>query len=147
MNKSLYLRFVLSITVVFFASRVESVRAQEAKSGTAPATLSSSDGALQEILVTAERRSERLQDVPIDVSVLTAAAAQKVGNTDTMTLPTQIPTLQTSRQVTGFTAYLRGVGTISGPGEENAVATYVDDVYINGYGSNGIGLKNLTPVG
>lgn len=94
---------------------------------------SAAEGQLEEITVTAERRSERLQDVPIAVSVLTADEARKMGNNDNLSLFTQVPSLNTSRQLTGATIYLRGVGTSSAPGNENAVATYIDDVYINGF--------------
>lgn len=101
---------------------------------------------LQEVVVTAERRSEKLQDVPIAVAVLGADTAQKLGNSDTLSLSTLVPSLQTSLQVTGMTMYLRGVGTMATPGQENAVATYVDDVYMTGFASNVIGFNNIDHV-
>jgi len=103
-------------------------------------------GALQEVLVTAQRRREKAQDVPIAIAVLSADSIQKLGNNDTLSLPTQIPSMQTSLQVTGITMYLRGVGTMATPGQENAVATYVDDVYITGFASNVIGFNNIDRV-
>lgn len=103
------------------------------QSGGSESAKPAADGQLEEITVTAERRSERLQDVPIAVSVLSADEAQKMGNNDSLSLFTQVPSLNTSRQLTGATIYLRGVGSSSAPGDENAVATYIDDVYINGF--------------
>jgi outer membrane receptor protein involved in Fe transport len=66
------------------------------------------DGQVEEISVTGERRSERLQDVPIAVSVPTADEAQKMGDHDNLSLFTQVPSSNTSRQLTGATIYLRG---------------------------------------
>ncbi len=103
----------------------------------------SDQGKLTEIVVTAERRSERLQDVPIDVAVVTAEDTAKLGAIDTMSLDTQIPTLQSSRQTTGTTIFLRGVGTVASPGIENAVANYVDDVYVNGFSGGIVSFNNV----
>ncbi len=88
---------------------------------------------IDEIVVTAQRRTERVQDVPIDVAVMTSKDLANTGTLDSVSLGTQIPSLQQSRQNTGATIYLRGVGTIGSPGVENAVATYIDDVYVNGF--------------
>jgi iron complex outermembrane receptor protein len=85
-------------------------------------------GELEEIVVTAQRRTEKLQDVPITVDVLNSDDALKSHVWDNMTLETQVPGLVTSRENTGATLYLRGVGTVAAPGVENAVAQYVDDV-------------------
>jgi iron complex outermembrane receptor protein len=120
--------------------------AQSGDAQGANATPAEQLGSLQEVVVTAERRSEKLQDVPIAVDVLSADAAQKLGNGDTLSLPSLVPSLQTSLQVTGMTMYLRGVGTMATPGQENAVATYVDDVYMTGFASNVIGFNNIDHV-
>jgi iron complex outermembrane receptor protein len=101
---------------------------------------------LTEIVVTAERRTENLQDVPITVSVLTSDSALKAHVWDNMTLQTQVPGLLTSRQNTGATMYMRGVGTIAAPGVENAIAQYVDDVYISGFAGNILSFNNIERV-
>jgi len=64
--------------------------------GTAAAA-ASQGGELQEIVVTAQRRNEKLQDVPITVDVLTDESAAKAHVWDNMTLQTQVPGLLTSR--------------------------------------------------
>ena len=84
--------------------------------------------------------------MPIAIDVVTAAEASKFGVFDNMSLQTQVPGLQSSRQVTGATLYLRGVGTISAPGVENGVATYVDDVYINGFSGTIVAFNNIDRV-
>jgi iron complex outermembrane receptor protein len=90
-----------------------------------------SDTQLQEVVVTAQRRTERLQDVPIAVNVLTADQAQKIGVTDPVTLGSVVPGIRMGRQGFAATTYVRGVGATGGNvGQEPPVATYVDDVYV-----------------
>ncbi len=101
---------------------------------------------LGEIVVTAERRSEKLQDVPITVDVVTGTEALKANIWGNMLLQTQVPGLVTSRENTGATLYLRGVGTVAAPGVENAVAQYVDDVYITGFAGNVLSFNNIDRV-
>lgn len=137
---------VLGISLVWTILGAKPTYAQEAKASAEVQAPAGTQVGLEEIVVTAEHRSESLQSVPIVVSVLTSDSIAKLGSTDTMSLPTQIPTLQTSRQIIGYTVYLRGVGTISAPGDENAVATYVDDVYINGFASNIVSYNNVQRV-
>src|SRR3984957_15101243 len=102
--------------------------------------------ALQEVVVTAERRTENLQDVPISVDVLSNLDASKAHVWDNMTLQTEVPGLVTSRENTGATLFLRGVGTVSAPGVENAIAQYVDDVYIDGFAGNILSFNNVQQV-
>lgn len=88
-------------------------------------------GALEEIIVTAQRRSERLQDVPIAVTAASAAQLAASGVQSSQDLGLITPGL-TIPQTSGSTQpHIRGVGTISnGPGIENPVATYIDGVYV-----------------
>lgn len=83
-----------------------------------------------EIVVTAQRRVERLIDVPSSVSVVTAEALEGSSITNTRDLAQVTSGLQISN--TGvFTAFsVRGISSeTSGPGAENNVAIYVDGVY------------------
>ncbi len=59
---------------------------------------SNQPGQLQQVTVTAERRSERLQSVPIDIGVVTEADADKFGVTSNMAMDATIPSYQYSRQ-------------------------------------------------
>lgn len=89
-------------------------------------------GQLQEILVTAQRRSERLQDVPIAVNTISADTALRAGISGTDTLQVAVPGLEFGRQSgNGGAPYLRGVGTnASIAGTEPPVAIYLDDIYV-----------------
>lgn len=86
-----------------------------------------------EIVVTAQRRSQRLQDVPISITAVSAEQAEAAGVSDVTNLPTIVPNMNMMVTVSGFTPFLRGVGsaqTGAAPNEEQPVATYVDGVYI-----------------
>jgi iron complex outermembrane receptor protein len=87
--------------------------------------------ALETILVTAQRRSENLQDVGMAVAVLDADTLLDAGVTDAMQLQTVVPSL--TYVATGYSAqpYLRGIGTrLSTVGLEPSIATYIDDRYV-----------------
>jgi iron complex outermembrane receptor protein len=85
---------------------------------------------LQEIMVTAQKRSERLQDVPIAVEALTAAAIESSGIDTTKDLADLVPGLSFRETYNQLQPHLRGVGTeAAGPGSESPVGVYIDDVY------------------
>ena len=89
---------------------------------------------LQEVVVTARRRSENLQDVPITVSAVTANTIQTLDITNVQDLNSLVPNLKISQdRATSSTIniYIRGVGQ-SDPlwGFEPGVGVYVDDVYM-----------------
>lgn len=92
---------------------------------------------LQEIVVTAERRSENIQDVPITVTAFNDEALESRGITDLGQIAEFTPSLElhsTNRPGGGgsaIAAYIRGVGT----GDYNfptdpAIGIYVDGVYM-----------------
>ena len=69
-------------------------------------------GALEEITVTAQKRSESLQDVPIAVSAFTAEQMKTLGVTDASDLVDITPGFSSSSQQGSNRSYfLRGVGT------------------------------------
>lgn len=85
---------------------------------------------LAEIVVTAQKRGENLQDVPIAVSAFSAAALETKGIESVVQLTSVTPSLNYTVQAVQATPRIRGVGTaIAGAGNENSVATYVDGVY------------------
>jgi iron complex outermembrane receptor protein len=86
---------------------------------------------VQEVVVTANKRQESLQDVPVAVTAITAQKAAAVGVTDITSLQTTVPGLEFPKLFSGSSPALRGVGSSFGiGGEENEVALYIDDVYI-----------------
>jgi iron complex outermembrane receptor protein len=87
------------------------------------------------ITVTARRRDENLQDVPIAVTAFSGEALERQGATDITDLNDTTPnvTLETSRATnTTLTAFIRGVGQQDPvAGFEAGVGLYLDDVYLN----------------
>jgi iron complex outermembrane receptor protein len=88
-------------------------------------------GGLSEIIVTAQRRAENLQEVPIAVAAVTAEALAETGLNATNDLPQIVPSVQVTRSGPSGLFFIRGVGTTNAAaGEEGANALYVDGVYI-----------------
>lgn len=90
--------------------------------------------ALEEVVVTARRRAENLQDVPVSVSAFGTEQLENLGIGNITELQQRLPntTLQVSRATnTTLTAYIRGIGQ-QDPlwGFEPGVGIYIDDVYI-----------------
>ena len=88
-----------------------------------------------EIVVTARRRAESLQDVPIAVSAYSGDQLEREGAIDITDVGDTTPnvTLETSRGTnTTLTAFIRGVGQQDPvAGFEQGVGIYLDDVYLN----------------
>lgn len=86
---------------------------------------------LQEVTVTANRRQEPNQRVPLGIAAFSADTAEKVGITDAQSLAALAPGLLFNRQANASIPFLRGVGTpVAESGDEPSVALYIDDVYI-----------------
>lgn len=90
--------------------------------------------ALEEIQVTARRREESLQDVPIAVTAFSANDLAMRGAADITDIAQVAPsvTLEPSRATNStLTAFIRGVGQQDPlAGFEQGVALYLDDVYM-----------------
>jgi outer membrane receptor protein involved in Fe transport len=95
---------------------------------------------LQEIVVTAQKREERLQDVPIPVTAIDAASLVESGALHVEDYQTRIPGLRVT-PTTGFGQILsiRGI-TTGGAGGNPTVAITVDDVPVGSSTSIGLGL-------
>jgi iron complex outermembrane recepter protein len=88
--------------------------------------------ALEEIIVTAQKRSENLQDVPISVVAVSAQQIKDAGVSDIRSLTILTPgltvTSEGNENIT--TARIRGIGTVGdNPGLESSVGVNIDGVY------------------
>ncbi|WP_160486979.1 TonB-dependent receptor [Aurantiacibacter rhizosphaerae] len=103
-----------------------------------------SGGAIQDIIVTAQRRSERLQDVPIAVTAITGEALSEKQVITTQDLQLSIPSLNYGNQSGFATPYLRGIGSdIASINSDPSVATYIDGVYLANNASTVVSLLGV----
>ena len=85
---------------------------------------------IQEIIVTAQRRSERLQDVPMSITALSAEALERSGIANTADLARVTPGLTMGFFGNNLQPAIRGVTATGGTiGDTSAVPIYLDGVY------------------
>ncbi len=86
---------------------------------------------LEEIVVTAQRRQERLVDVPISVTSISADTLSGSGVTSVIDLPQTAPGLRFDYSGSFVQPTIRGVGSpLVGPGLNSNVAVYLDGFYV-----------------
>ena len=84
---------------------------------------------LEEIFVTAQRRDQSLQDVPISVSVMPGEVMEEMNLTSLHDVTARMPNVSVnSNPLTDFMT-IRGVGSGQNAGFEQAVGTFVDGFY------------------
>jgi len=100
-------------------------------------------GQLSEIIVTAQKRSQNLQDVPVSVIALSAEEIQNAGVTNIKNLEILTPglTVTSTTSENSTTVRIRGIGTVAdNVGLESSVGVVIDGVYRP---RNGVGFGNL----
>ena len=86
---------------------------------------------VEEVLVTAQRREENLQDVPIAITSLSAKSLETMVVTGSEGLAVAVPGLTFTRIGASGIPFIRGIGSAAGdPSSEPSVATYIDGVYV-----------------
>jgi iron complex outermembrane receptor protein len=87
-------------------------------------------GGLAEIVVTAQKRSENIQNVPISVVALNASTLANAHITSVGQLSAVVPSLTIGQQTDVLNIFMRGIGNPStNIGQESSVAVYIDGVY------------------
>ena len=86
----------------------------------------------EEIIVTAQKREESIQDVPIAISAMTGDQVDALGFTDFTEIVQQIPALQLNAWSPNLTIFnIRGVSQNNFQDHlEAPVAVYMDDAYM-----------------
>lgn len=88
---------------------------------------------IEAIVVTAQKRIEQLQDIPMSVTALTQDMLDQFNVTDINTLQAAIPNILFGNvgSVNTVTAYIRGIGTANAVfSQDPAIGIYLDDVYL-----------------
>lgn len=92
----------------------------------------SANAVLEEVIVTAQKREQSMQDVPVSVVAYSGAALQESGIKDVFDLQTNAPglTVDQNQNATTSNFSIRGIGTGGNNfGQESSVGLYVDGVY------------------
>jgi outer membrane receptor protein involved in Fe transport len=111
-----------------------------------PVFAEESTEAMEEIVITATKREQTLQEVPVAVSVVDAETLEKAQINDIIDLQAAVPSLRVSQlQTTGNTNFLiRGFGNgANNPGIEPSVGVFIDGVYRSRSASALTDLPNL----
>jgi outer membrane receptor protein involved in Fe transport len=84
---------------------------------------------LEEVIVTAQKREQSLQDVPIAVAAMTGEKIEDTGITNLEELTLYIPNVNINQGQATPNLFIRGVGSGTNPGFEQSVGLYVDGLY------------------
>lgn len=103
---------------------------------------------LEEVIVTAQKRAQNVQDVPISMAVFNAQTLDRAGVDDIRDLRRITPNLYiaTAPQITNTRVAIRGIGTSGNTAIEPSVAFFVDGVYAPRVGSMLAGFNDIEAV-
>lgn len=137
----------VAFAVVYCAS-TSIAMAQDAP---APAPTPAATGATDQtgdIIVTAQRREQSLQRVPVTVQAFGQEAIQSRGLEQITDLPLVTPGLSIAQSSSGsLQPFLRGVGTgANAVGSEGSIAVYIDGVYFSRPDAGAFSLNNIERV-
>ncbi len=153
-RKGLYMRTVLYRGVAIAAlAAVASSNVAFAQDGAGAAVAQESEDntyGLNEITVTAQRRSESVQSVPIAISAFNDAELATRGVSSALEVTQYVPNLVGINN-TGLGSanayYMRGLGnTESIPTFDPPIGTYVDDIYLSRQNANNLSLFDVERV-
>ena len=85
---------------------------------------------LEEVIVTAQKRAESLQDVPISISTVSGEKIQDNTIVNFAALADFVPSLHIADASVNTNIYMRGIGSGNNRGFEQSVGMYLDGVYL-----------------
>ncbi|MCS5594526.1 MAG: TonB-dependent receptor, partial [Porticoccaceae bacterium] len=85
---------------------------------------------LEEVIVSAQKRVESLQDVPISVTAIQGDKLQSAGIANMSSLADNVPNLFISDAAVNTNIYMRGMGSGNNQAFEQSVGMYIDGVYM-----------------
>lgn len=97
-------------------------------SSNSPAT-GDADGQVGDIVVTAQRRSERLQNVPISAEVVGNQVLAQKNLTSLNDIGSVTPAIRVSNGLRSNAIYIRGTGSGDSQSFDQSVGTFIDDIY------------------
>ena len=111
----------------------------------APLAQAQEAGALEEVIVTAQKREQSLQEVPVSVTAISGAEIREGRITGVSDVALETPNFTMTQFNIGEPQYyIRGIGnTLDSAGSDPAVATFIDEVYIGRSGGAAMDLYDL----
>ncbi|MFV8816140.1 TonB-dependent receptor [Haliea sp. E17] len=98
---------------------------------------------LEEVMVTAQKRPESLQDVPISVAAMSGERLDAMGIESIEELTLYTPGVTVTEGASGAQLFIRGVGSGLNKGFEQSVGTYVDGIYFGRGRSTRVGMFDM----
>jgi iron complex outermembrane receptor protein len=139
-------RTFLNVSAAFAALAASPALAQDATISPLPVVdataspVAASDSKLEEIIVTAQRREQRLQDVPVAISAFSQGDLATKQIHTTLDIPRLVPNMVGASNIgigSANTYFIRGLGnTESIATFDPPVGTYVDDIYVSRQNAN-----------
>uniref|UniRef100_B0T6M1 TonB-dependent receptor n=1 Tax=Caulobacter sp. (strain K31) TaxID=366602 RepID=B0T6M1_CAUSK len=88
---------------------------------------------LDEVVVTAQKRAENVQTVPISIAAFSATQLTQAGVDDVLEITKIVPSFTSTRQanVSSVRLNIRGIGASAQTAVEPSVASFLDDVYVS----------------
>lgn len=138
-------RKMLTVAILTALASVpmQAAMAQDAATQADETTAEGDETTLSSIVVTAQKREEQLQNVPISIIVASAQLLQDTGSRDIKELQLVVPglTVTSTSNEALTTARIRGIGTVGdNTGLESSVGIVIDGVYRP---RNGVGFGDL----
>ncbi|QFU76248.1 TonB-dependent receptor [Halioglobus maricola] len=84
---------------------------------------------LEEVIVTAQKRTESLQDVPISVATMSGDRIDDIGITSLQEITQYMPNVTVNAGSGTPNLFIRGIGSGTNQGFEQSVGMYIDGVY------------------
>jgi iron complex outermembrane receptor protein len=102
-------------------------------------------GVLEEVIVTATKRAESLQDIAVTVTAFSADTIQEAGINNASDIAILTPSLNINANTSPFRTRMtiRGIGTAGFTYLEPSVGVFVDGVYLN---RSGLGVSDLVDI-
>lgn len=101
----------------------------------------------EEVLVTAQKRSENIRDVPISITALSGEQIEDAGVTNSLELTAVVPGLKMDRVGSSTIPAIRGVSSyVTNVGVDNNVAMYIDDVYVSSGNSSTFDVPDISRI-
>ncbi|UNK81056.1 TonB-dependent receptor [Sphingopyxis granuli] len=137
-HKASILAIALGMAQPAFAQ--ESQAASSGEGGSAGTDGSS----IADIVVTAQRREQNLQDVPIAVTAIGSEGLANRGVNSVTELNAAVPGLVIAKTSQSVTPFLRGIGNATlTPGNDPSIAVYIDGIYQSAPTSMAFSLNNI----